>query len=630
MSGLLATFPPEADEGPQGYFRRLAMNNGFRNWRGVLSTAGLNPSVNALWKNAQQLEEVLGLDKIWLERLLDKSCESVGLNDPFFRRAECEPVCPSCLAEGDYLRHHWSHSYVTACPRHDCVLIDACPECHASLDNSRTSISLCNCGYDLRFAVAPVASEGEVWVSARIAGTLSPSQTIDEFGELTDYQYLAKLIFQLIVRFNPSATVKPGKVPQPKTVKESVAFLQAFFSLLPDWRIRLPAHVNERLRASLDGASIATQLGPWFTNVQSLCKKPQRFKFFWQCISDAIFENFDGVLRGQNGLSPSEGVARQYVSISEAAVIMGMSVPQVQRGVDANDVSAKFFREGTSYRVTTISRREAERVRAHRDKWISESSAAKLADVSINTVKALTKAGVLEHDNEWATSFAKAGPIAASAIPELVANLCTRVTGVLTSDGLDFNELNAKRTVDIKALLMLYKAIAGGELLPVKRKPTPGLSGFVFARDEVTQFLGSVALAKSMTLLQLERATGVKYESLRMWTLLGLLPSDEVTLRGQSASVVPFESFAQFRQKYIPIADIAYALGTKASAVTARLQREGINIVGQTTPSNGARRGGLVSMRDFACFALRITALPARVYVDNFVELGHMSVSTDG
>lgn len=605
MSGLLATFAPEADEGPQGYFRRLAMNNGFRNWRGLLSTAGLNPSVNALWKNAHQLEHVLGLEKIWLDKLLDKSGESFGLNDPFFRRAECEPVCPACLGEGDYLRHHWSHGYVTACPRHVCALIDACPECHAALDNSRTSISLCNCGYDLRFSVAPVANESEVWVSARIAGTLLPNQTIEEFGEFIDYRYLAKLIFQLVVRFNPSATVKPGKVPQPKTVAESVAFLQPFFTLLPDWQVRLPAHVNERLHASLSGASVATQLGPWFKNIQSLCKKPQRFKFFWQSVSDTLFENFDGVLRGQNGLSPSEGVARQYLSISEAAVIMGMSVPQVQRGVEANNVSAKFCREGTSYRVTTISRREAERVKALRDQWISESSAAKLAAVSINTVKALAKAGVLKHDNEWGTSFAKAGPIAANAIPELVAKLCTHVTGVPTSDGLDFNELTAKRTVDIKALLMLYRAISNGELLPVERKPTPGLSGFVFSKDEVKKFLGSVVLAKSMTLLQLERAAGVKYESLRMWTLRGLLSSEKVTLRGQSASVVSFESFAQFRQKYIPIADIAYALGTKASAVTARLQREGINIVGQTTPSNGARRGGLVSMRDFACFALR-------------------------
>lgn len=606
MTGLLVTFAPVDDESPHGYFRRLAMQNGFSSWRAVLSTAGLNPSMNAMWKNAKQLERTLGLDAKWLAKLLDQATQTSGLNAPYFLRAECEPLCPKCLVEDEYLRHAWSHCFVTACPMHSCALLDICPECATQLDNFRQSIAICNCGFDLRFAKTHAASPNEIWLSARLAGNPIPVAGIEEFGLINDYSDLAKLVFQLVVRFDASSIAKAAKVSRPRTVAESKAFLQPFLSLLPDWRSRLAAHVTARLLTSPDdGSSLASRLGPWFANIQSLCLKPPRFQIFWETISNTLFEKFDGVLRGQNGLTPSPGVSRQYLSISEAAKLIGISVPLLQRGIDEKSVAAKFSREGTSYRVTMISRAEAMRIKEVRSAWISEPAAANLLGISDMTLAALARARVIEYDKDWARSFGKAGPVRANVIPELIARLEGWITEMPVDDVFEFNELTAKRTVDIKALATLHKAIFEGALRPTLRRPKPGLGGFVFAKSEVSKILGSAALAKSLTLPQLERVTGVKYESLRMWVLLGLLPSEDVTLQGRSASVVSFEAFIEFRKSWIPVADIAYALGRKSSAVTARLLQERIDIVGQTNPANGARRGGLVSMRDIAGLALR-------------------------
>ena len=73
--------------------------------------------------------------------------------------------CPACLHEALYLRQHWRLSFVTVCTHHQCLLRDACPECHAPFSpqrndlgvgqdwslNPQPALSHClDCGRDLR------------------------------------------------------------------------------------------------------------------------------------------------------------------------------------------------------------------------------------------------------------------------------------------------------------------------------------------------------------------------------------------------------------------------------------------------------------------------------------------------
>ena len=39
--------------------------------------------------------------------------------------------CPHCLREASYVRWHWHIPLVVLCPKHQCYLADACPQCHA-------------------------------------------------------------------------------------------------------------------------------------------------------------------------------------------------------------------------------------------------------------------------------------------------------------------------------------------------------------------------------------------------------------------------------------------------------------------------------------------------------------------
>ena len=77
---------------------------------------------------------------------------------PCFWRASSSSICSpgkskdfhACLREKNYLRKVWEISLITACPIHQCFLLDNCSNCLNKIEWKRTKISLCHCGFDFR------------------------------------------------------------------------------------------------------------------------------------------------------------------------------------------------------------------------------------------------------------------------------------------------------------------------------------------------------------------------------------------------------------------------------------------------------------------------------------------------
>ncbi|MBV8035533.1 TniQ family protein [Roseateles sp.] len=92
--------------------------------------------------------------------------------------------CPACLADGDacYYRRSWRVALHTVCLKHQCLLLDRCPTCQASLAFVRTELGrheidelpglyCCHsCGCDLRQSCAPpppcLDEEAASWLTA--------------------------------------------------------------------------------------------------------------------------------------------------------------------------------------------------------------------------------------------------------------------------------------------------------------------------------------------------------------------------------------------------------------------------------------------------------------------------------
>src|SRR5690606_40058931 len=117
-----------------------------------------------------------------------------------------------------------------------------------------------------------------------------------------------------------------------------------------------------------------------------------------------------------------------------------------------------------------------------------------------------------------------------------------------------------------------------------------------------------------MSMQQLSKLTGWKWESISHWINEGLLDSESITLRGQACRVVLPHQLLAFRQTYVPLADLAHAMGTKSSAPTKLLS--GIELVGARPLPSGAIRGGLVRNADLC----RLAVIGARAGQDLFVR----------
>ena len=83
-------------------------------------------------------------------------------------RPHCPKVCPRCLKESGYARRVWDCSLVTACPIHECLLIDSCPKCKNRIKCVRNRLSVCRCGYDWRETDLKLESQAELAVSQRV------------------------------------------------------------------------------------------------------------------------------------------------------------------------------------------------------------------------------------------------------------------------------------------------------------------------------------------------------------------------------------------------------------------------------------------------------------------------------
>jgi hypothetical protein len=90
-------------------------------------------------------------------------------------------VCPDCLQDQDICRIEWDFSFVTACPRHERLLIDRCPGCLSSISWQRPAVNICDCGTYLTEASqcvqkdpALVDLEVSRWISEWVGSESTP------------------------------------------------------------------------------------------------------------------------------------------------------------------------------------------------------------------------------------------------------------------------------------------------------------------------------------------------------------------------------------------------------------------------------------------------------------------------
>ncbi|MFT4063329.1 TniQ family protein [Paraburkholderia sp.] len=597
---LVITFAPSDDESGFGYYRRLAAGNALWGWRELAGLANVTRSRSALLEHPDNIAAELGLEEKWsrFASRQEKQCR----NWRALRRSQWDAVCPACLAEEVYLRHYWEHVYVTACPVHRTLLMDRCQACGDHLSPHRERIEQCACGHDLRTLATVASTPSQHWLSTLIAsdGRLSGKSLPKVHHGKVDA--LCALVRVLCLRAVPSTPPPRRSAASPKSVSQAVELLAPLESLLADWPKGFEKHVAERIAVGNPKArTLNTLLGQWYVSLKKICEDDNTLEPFLRVVVEVAARNFDGVL----GLDIAKDIAAEvteYVRLPDAAKTIGVSRDRLLKAANAGECAYRTRRLGTRGLVYEISTAEIERIQQRRSEWVSDERACEAAKVSQSVLNHMVAAGVVAADPNWRHDIYKGGPIQLRSLTNLfeTVNRMANEHGSEDGDRLTWAALSSRRMGDKSAIQSVMKAIVAGELVAVARGRH--LGDMAFLRADVSRFFGTPLLESGMSLQQLAKSTGWKWESVSHWISAGLLQSHEIMLRGQPCRVISPQQLLVFRQTYVPLADLAKAMGTKSSSLAVTLA--GVDIVGALLLPNGYKRGGLVRIADIGRLAV--------------------------
>lgn len=597
---LVITFAPCADESGFGYYRRLAGENSLWGWRELAEIAGVHRNRSALMERPAHVSEMLGVEESWTRAASEQ--EKLARDwRPLFR-AKSDAMCPRCLKESVYIRQHWEHSYVTCCPKHKVRLVDRCDACGKPLAYGREHIAYCICGHDLRDCKTTRPTKAEIWLSSLIVSNGASSGDISPVVQAVPLKSLCLLVRDLCLFFDPNVPPPFRSAGIAKSIQDAVELLAPLDVLLEQWPTRFEQHVSERIEAGKPNAkTLNTLLGTWYIQLRKLCQGTA-LEPFLRVVIEVASQKFDGSL----GLDASTYLAEEvidHIGVPHAAKMIGVSRDYLLKSVLNGVCSYRTRAFGTRRVRYEIPRQDALRIVQERAGWIHEDDAVIRVGVGETVLRNMIKAGVVNSDVRWRNDVLKGGEIEVKSIDDLYAKLIKNLkTPVSPNDEIvRWSELMSRRLGNNLAIQAVMQAAKNGELRPVKKGSNIGRMGFL--KSEVARYFGDPVLEAGVSLKALAEITGWKGETIRYWVDQGLLKTEQVKLPGQQRHVVLPEHLLEFGQAYIPLADLAKTMDTKASALSRNFKGS-LETVGALPLANGQRRGGLIRIADLAELAL--------------------------
>ena len=593
---LTITFPPLEDESPLGYYRRLACENTLWSWKELAHAVGVSPSRTGLLSQPEYVAEALHLEPAWTQEMLAREATTRSWRS--LHRFGHDAVCPDCLTSSVYLRSTWEHGFAVACPGHGKRLVDRCPACGDFLSHNRERIELCQCGHDLRTIQAERATPAQRWLASLLATDGSTTGGIEPCIAKADIVSVVQLIRTLCQQFDVSVTGPRKNAAAPRSVQEAILFLGPLDHLLTDWPHRFEAHVSERIAAgNPEARTLNSLLGRWYQQVKGASSSTP-LQVFLKAVIQVATRDFNGIV---DHLAAAEIGVETHLALATAAKQLGIGRDSLVQHLKSGNAAYRTRRLGTRGLCYEMPVEEVARLTAARERWVSIDSASALLGIGPSILARLGSIGLVTVDINWREDLTKGGPVLFDSLTAFETRARAHVNKVKTSEStIAIKELNSRRIGDKKAIESVLRGISNGELCAVGAGEK--LGSLRYKVSEVKRYFGRPVLDAGLSVNQLAKLTGWKWESIRHWIDEGLLESHEITLRGQPCKVVMPEQLLAFSQTYVPLVTLAHALDSKSSALLERLG--GIKLLGGKPLPGGAVRGALVRLSDLARAAL--------------------------
>lgn len=582
------TIKPKQMESLEGFLRRLAEAELWADVSEYLGGIGARYG-RRLIENAAEIEKQLDLPAGLLNGILPSSHPPEPRLNWRFERHHSAPVCPDCITAGRPHHQAWRHVFVTCCVEHELTLIDACPMCLERLQPGSGGYDSCACGCPLDHLDRKPAQDWELAISALISGLMHPARANlpPSLGFRTPSDIGSFLHFLIGSQSTP-VTGKTGKIPFPKSVKESRDYLKPAQALLCTWPEGFTNDVTDRLhRGDTSLSSAPARFGKWY---QSLMQFPDAaYLDFRKVLEEVVTNQFDGTYVG--GAAQHEA-NREWVSAAEAARTIGIRPDRVVDAVAQGVLDGQLYCRGFGHRQTAIRRSSMEEIARNRERFYDKSKACDFLGVARKQFELLMSAGFL------AVSIPKNRPpfvdgqIDSHTLKRLVDRIAD--SAVQTSnETVAFRELNLRFTTDLSGMAEVLRQIGCGALNPTIASTSGKLADFCFDREAVKKILIDTRRGPGLTTQEVAKLTGWKEQCVAHWCNVGLLEHETFNHSRGIGRSIRQDALLGFQSAYITTSTLAKRSGTSPRKLLQMLAEHGISTVG-AFQEGAAWRGHLV------------------------------------
>lgn len=578
---------PYPEESLASFLGRWAQSNVLPSRTGLLQSLALPCNIRISIEDLQRLAVMLKVDVSVLEAIAPSTNPKIAA----LRRAHTHPIseafCPQCLSEASYSRQLWSNCFATACPHHGKRLLDHCCQCRGDIRQDRPLAHICDCGADLRLQISSDAKPVEIAHASLLTGVMPKNVCLPfdlKFGIPPDIDlYLFGLANQFTRDTAGIAAAKNGKAPLPKNVEQAVAQLSAAFDLFSNW----PENFDLKLKELIESADhtstgAAARFGRWYFFLFRKYKNPA-YEPLRVATANRIVTSHVGLINARTHcIQEIATVKKSWLTAREAGLALGVSTAKINAGIDSKLITANVHDASMGYRQRFISSEEIERLKRLQTENMSDASVVELLKVPEGIFSIMSKANWFTRSDPSSVPPIVSGYIQRTPLLELIERL--RLAAIAASqhrsgDFVRFKDLNFKLARNREKLVDLFRSFATLEIQPVGADSRFSVGGLQYSNEQLSKRISNRFYSITLSLKQVSFLTGAKYDAVKGWINMGLLPAAKDRFDGRAPWVIELQALLTFLQTYAPLAFHAKACQTSSRGLSTSLAHLGVRTV---------------------------------------------------
>ena len=592
----MLAFIPETDfagESLNGYLLRLVEENFLGSVTTLLRPTGVRFKAQYAQRELQVIADYHGLEVQRLQRLASFPTLHGSLVTGAFMRKAAIAVCPECLGQEGYIRQAWHHELFTACPTHQVLLIEQCPECDAPAQLNRGAVSRCRCGYALSETRGRPADVANLYISSLLLALPSAPCVL---SGLSDEQSVPADIDKFLLFLANLTLPTPQRKNAAISFQRALEINQACFALAEDLPNRFHAFVQNKVQAAnrLKSSRFVHNLGPWYKELNATFTSAA-YSSVRATVCSVMLEQADAPINRKMKYIAAEllGLKKTFTA-SEAARLLGSSPDRIVSLVKTGQLSGEIM-SGAAVEFCVVDRSAVEAQQQAAKGFVAGKELLSMLNITRRVRERLLASGVLNRVTDSDKPLFAKGDYRVEDIQCLIDTLAEGCRHAASASTLGLEDISCKR-FSSQQTHELYRLIFSGQIKPVVSDAgIQGLAAFGFDHDELLGHLRQEPTMPDLSITDLTKITRWKHETIKAWIDRGLLPARIEFDEGKHRVFISVANLVTFLSRYVVAADAAERLGSKSIWLTKSLKTKGVLAQGAHATREGSQRGVLLS-----------------------------------